>query len=94
MRVLVLSNTAYDLINGPTPAAGQTAGLGSPAPFQPNYTVVVGNISGGTLTLQECDTVDGSYTTLASVLSGFQEVTFSKQFVKVSTAANLYALGN
>lgn len=94
MRSLTLNNTAYDLVNGPTPSAGQTGGLGSPAPFQPNYTVVIGNVSGGSLVLQECDTVAGSYTTLATCGAGFTEVTFSKQFVKVSTSANLFALGN
>ena len=93
MRSLTLNNTAYDLIAG-SAAAGATEGMGSPAPFQPNYTVVVFNFSGGSLVLQECDTVAGSYTTLATVGVGCQEVTFNKQFVKVSTVANLFAVGN
>ena len=93
MRALLLTNTAYDLIAG-SAAAGATEGMGSPAPFQPNYTVVILNVTGGSLVVQECDTVAGSYTTLATVVPGATEVTLNKQFIKVSTAANVFLLGN
>lgn len=64
-------------------------------PFKSNYGVVVYNGTAGSLVLQECDTAGGSYTTLATVgAKSFANVKLNKQFIKVSTAATLYLLGN
>lgn len=81
MRALNLANTAVDLSL-------------QDVPFLANNTVVVLNVTSGNLVLQECDTTDGSYTTLATVTPGAQQVTLNKQFIKVSTAATLTLLGN
>lgn len=82
MRVLAITNTAVDL-------AAQNV------PFLSDYTVVICNQTAGSLVLQESDVEGSGYTTLATIAAGeFQEVTFDKQYVKVSTAATLYALGN
>jgi hypothetical protein len=81
MRVLNLSNTATDL-------AAQNA------PFNQGATVVMVNLTGGSLTVQD-SADDSTYGTLATVASNeIKEVTFSKQYVKVSTAATVTCLGN
>ncbi len=82
MRTLAITNTAVDL-------------LAQVAPFQPNYTVVLVNLTAGQLTVQESDASGSGFGTLTTIESNeFKEVTFSKQYVKVSTAATVYALGN
>lgn len=64
-------------------------------PFKANYSVVVYNGTAGSLVLQECDTAGGSYSTLATVgAKSYANVKLNKQFIKVSTAATLYVLGN
>jgi hypothetical protein len=82
MRVLALSNTATDL-------AAQNA------PFLPNYTMVFANPTAGELIVQESDDGSTGWTTVATVpADGFIEGTPVKQYVRVSTAAIVYALGN
>jgi hypothetical protein len=82
MRVLALTNTAVDL-------------NAQVAPFQPNNTVVICNQTAGQLVLQDSDASGSGFGTLATLAAGeFQEVTFDKQYAKVSTVATLYALGN
>lgn len=82
MRLLTLTNTATDL-------------SAQKVPFLSDYTVVLSNPSAGSLTVQEADTSGGSYTTLAVVpAGGYAQVNLNKQFVKVSTAATVYGLGN
>jgi hypothetical protein len=82
MRVLKLSDTAVDL-------AAQNA------PFNQGATVVLINLTAGSLTVQDSDASGSGYGTLATVASNeIKEVTFDKQYVKVSTAADVYAVGN
>lgn len=82
MRAMAISNTATDF-----------AALN--VPFLPGYTLVFANPTAGPLVVQEADTSGGSYTTVATVpADGFIEGTVTKQFVKVSTAATVYVLGN
>ena len=80
MKSLTVSNTAVDL-------AAQKH------PFVANNTVQVFNFSGGNLTLQE-SADNSSYATLATCGAGVTEVKLNKQYIKVSTAANLFLLGN
>lgn len=82
MRAIALTNTATDL-------AAQNA------PFLPNYTMVFANPTAGALVVEEGDTASGTWSTVVSVpADGFIEGTPLKQFVRVSTAATVYALGN
>lgn len=82
MRCLNITGTAVDL-------AAQDA------PFLPNYTVVMVNLTAGSLTVQESDAVGSGYTTLVTLEANeIAEVTFNKQYVKVSTSATVTALGN
>lgn len=81
MRVLKLNNTAVDLSL-------------QNSPFNQGATVLMINLTAGSLTVQ--DSADNStYGTLATVASNeIKEVTFDKQYVKVSTSADVYCLGN
>jgi len=81
MRSLLVTNTAIDL-------AAQVE------PFIPNNSVVVLNVTAGNLVLQESDASGSGFTTLATCVPGANNVTLNKQYVKVSTAANLFLLGN
>lgn len=82
MRVLEITDTAVDLLE-------------QVAPFQPNYSVVIHNDTAGQLVLQESDVEGSGYTTLATIPANeYANVTFNEQYVKVSTAASLWALGN
>lgn len=82
MKVLKITNTEIDL---------QTKRV----PFLPNNTVVVTNYTAGSLVLQETDTAGSGYATLATIPTlESQEVTLNKQYIRVSTAANLFAYGN
>lgn len=82
MRVLKITNTEINLAS-------------QKAPFLPNNTVVVTNFTGGSLVLQETDTSGSGYTTLATVPTlESMEVKLNKQYIRVSTAANLFAYGN
>jgi hypothetical protein len=82
MKVLAIADTAIDL-------------NAQEAPFQPNYTVAIANLTAGSLTVQESDASGSGFGTLATIGAGvIAEVKFSKQYVKVSTAATVYALGN
>jgi hypothetical protein len=83
MRVQTFTNTATDL--------AATAGV---LPFAADNTVYVFNFTAGSLVLQDCDSVGGSYGTLATCGVGITQVTLRKQFVKVSTTANLFAVGD
>lgn len=63
-------------------------------PFKADYTVVVANTSGGSLVLQESDDAS-TWTTLATVVAGaFVEAKLNKDWIRVSTSATLYLLGN
>lgn len=81
MRSLRITDTAVDL-------------NAQVAPFLPNNTVQVFNLTGGNLVLQESDEAGSGFTTLATCVPGFNNVTLNKQYVKVSTAANLDLVGN
>ena len=81
MRVLKLNNTAVDL-------AAQNS------PFNQGASIVMINLTAGSLTVQD-SADDSTYGTLATVASNeIKEVTFSKQYVKVSTSADVYCVGN
>jgi len=86
MRVLVINNTATDLMSGTPP--------GEPAPFQPNYDVIAYNPDGGTVSVQTSP--DGStWTARATVpAGGFIKVNLADRYVYVSTAKTVYLLGN
>ena len=64
------------------------------SPFQPGYRVVGVNGTAGTLVVQ--DSPDGvSFNTLATLVAGeHQEFTLRDPFIRVSTAASVYLLGN
>jgi hypothetical protein len=83
MRVIAINNTAKDL-------------AAEKAPFLPNYTMVFANPTAGALTVQEAD--DAAFTTPVTVATvpadGFIEGTPSKQYIRVSTSATVYVLGN
>ncbi len=82
MRVLAIDNTAVDL-------AAQKA------PFLPNYTMVFANPTAGALIIQESDDGSTGWTTVATTpADGFIEGTPTKQYIRVSTAATVYVLGN
>jgi hypothetical protein len=89
MRTIPINNTAVDL-------AAQKV------PFLSGFTFVAVNFTGGALIVQESDTGTGSWTAVKSSNSvagtvraaGADEITVRKQFVRVSTAANITLLGN
>lgn len=63
-------------------------------PFKPNYSVVVANLTAGSLVLQDSDD-NSSFGTLATVGAGvYANVQLRKRYIKVSTSATLYLLGN
>lgn len=74
--------------------SGEIASAIVPIPFKPEYTVVVSNTTAGSLVLQDSDD-NVTYGTLATVAAGeYQKVQLRKRYIKVSTAATLYLLGN
>jgi hypothetical protein len=81
MQVLAVTNTTIDT---------NTETL----PFVPNNDLVAFNSSGGSLTLQQ--SVDGAtWTTLQVLTAGqFANISIADQYVRVSTAATIYLLGN
>lgn len=83
MRTLILSNTAVDL-------------QAQASPFNPGATMVALNLSAGSLVIQGSD--DAAFTTpvtVATVLTNTaQEITPTKQYLRVSTSANVQILGN
>ena len=83
MRAIAITNAATDL-------AAQKA------PFLANYTMVFANPTGGALTVQEAD--DAAFTSPTTVATvpadGFIEGTPTKQYIRVSTSATVYVLGN
>ena len=83
MRAIAITNAAKNL-------ATETA------PFLANYTMVFANPTAGALTVQEAD--DAAFTTPTTVAvvpaDGFIEGTPAKQYIRVSTAATVYVLGN
>lgn len=89
MRVLEIGNAGVNLLD-------------QVAPFQPNYSVVVQNTAAEQRVLQEAD--DAAFTTpttlatlaAAGVSGSIQNVTFNKQYVRVSTGGGdvLFAIGN
>ena len=82
MRVLKVTTSVIDL-------------LAEPAPFQPNYTVVVANLTGSTVTLQESDNADGSSpTTLSAVAADtLVEVSLNKRYI-LTAASQCFLVGN
>jgi hypothetical protein len=63
-------------------------------PFKADYTVVVANTTSGSLVLQQSDDAS-TWTTLATVAAGaFVEVLLGGDWIRVSTSATLYLLGN
>lgn len=82
MRVLKVTNTEIDL-------STQTV------PFLPGYTVVVVNMTDGSLTLQEAIVAATAYTTVVVVPALEMAIaTINQRYIRVSTAANLFLLGN
>lgn len=83
MRYLKLNNTAVDL-------------QAQNVPFNPGSTFVALNLTAGTLVVQESD--DAAFTspaTVASILTNeAAEVTPTKQYLRVSTSANILLIGN
>lgn len=83
MRYLKLNNTAVDL-------------QAQNAPFTPGSTFVALNLTAGSLTVQEAD--DEAFTspaTVATILTNeAAEITPTKQYLRVSTSANILLLGN
>lgn len=83
MRTLILSNTAVDL-------------QAQASPFNPGATMVALNLAAGSLVIQESD--DEAFTTpvtVATVLTNTaQEITPVKQYLRVSTSANVQIFGN
>jgi hypothetical protein len=87
MRLLVINNTATDLVPQNTPP-------GQPAPFQPNYDVIAFNPDSGTVVV-ETSPDDGSYTSVGTVpANGFLSINLNNRYIKVSTAKTVYLLGN
>lgn len=82
MRSLVVTDTAVDLTNGAVP-------------FLPNYTVVALNATAAEEILQSCDTIAGTYATIATVPVGQAvNVVINKPFLKLASAGSLVLLGN
>jgi len=83
MRAIAITNAATDLADGNVP-------------FQSGNTMVFANPTGGSLVVQEDDTSAFSApTTVATVpADGFIEGTPRKQYIRVSTSATVYVLGN
>jgi hypothetical protein len=83
MRAYTLNNTALDL-------------QGQNVPFNPSSTFVALNLSAGSLTVQEAD--DAAFTapsTVATIATNVAaEITPTKRYLRVSTAANVTLLGN
>lgn len=82
MRVLPISTTEINL-------AVQKS------PFQANHTIAVANLTAGSLTLQESDVSGSGFGTLSVIAAGeVKEVKLNKQYIKLSSAGTVYALGN
>ena len=83
MRVIAITNAAKDL-------------QAETSPFAPSATLVFANPTAGALIVQEAD--DAAFTTPVTVATvpadGFIEGTPRKQYIRVSTAATVYVLGN
>ncbi|MCU0694408.1 MAG: hypothetical protein MUF54_23730, partial [Polyangiaceae bacterium] len=83
MRAYTLNNTALDL---------QSQNV----PFNPGSTIVALNLTAGSLTVQEAD--DSAFTspaTVATIATNIAtEITPTKRYLRVSTAANVTLLGN
>lgn len=82
MKVLKLGNSAVDL-------------AAENIPFNAGNTLILVNLTGGQLVLQSSDVTGSGYGTLATIPAyELQAVTLDKQFIKVSTAAELFLIGN
>jgi hypothetical protein len=83
MRAYTLTNTALDL-------------QAQNVPFNPGATIVALNLTGGNLTIQESDTQAFSVAvTVATIATNIAtEITPTKQYLRVSTSANITLLGN
>lgn len=84
MRAMTLNNTAVDL-------------QAQAVPFNPGATMVALNLSAGTLVVQQAD--DSAFTenveTVASIATNIAtEITPTRQYLRVSTSANVTLLGN
>ena len=83
MRTYTLNNTALDL-------------QAQNAPFNPGSTFVALNLSAGSLTIQEDDVAAFSSPSTVATLgtNTSAEITPTKQYLRVSTSANITLLGN
>jgi hypothetical protein len=83
MRYKLLNNTAVDL-------------QAENVPFNPGSTIVALNLTGGSLTIQEDDASGfSSPVTVATIgTNEAAEITPTKQYIRVSTSANILLFGN
>lgn len=83
MRYKKLTNAAVDL-------------QAENVPFNPGSTMVALNLTAGSLTIQESDSSGfSSPTTVATIATNeAAEITPTKQYLRVSTAATILLLGN
>lgn len=83
MRAIAITNTAKNL-------------QAENSPFAPSATLVFANPTAGALTVQEADDAAFSSPSTVAVVpaDGFIEGTPRKQYIRVSTAATVYVLGN
>ena len=83
MRYKLLNNTAVDL-------------QAENAPFNPGATFVALNLTAGSLTVQESDTQAFSVAVTVATIGTNEaaEITPTKQYLRVSTSANILLLGN
>jgi hypothetical protein len=83
MRYKLLNNTAVDL-------------QAEDVPFNPGATLVALNLTAGSLTVQDSDTA--AFTTPFTVATigtnEAAEITPTRQYLRVSTSANILLLGN
>jgi hypothetical protein len=83
MRFKLLNNTAVDL-------------QAQDVPFNPGATFVALNLTAGNLTVQEADAAAFStpYTVATIASNEAAEITPTRQYLRVSTSANILLLGN
>ena len=83
MRYLKLNNTAVDL-------------QAQNVPFNPGSTFLALNLTAGSLTVQESDTEAFSVAVTVATIATNEaaEITPTKQYLRVSTSANILLIGN
>lgn len=86
MKVLRITNTPVD-----------TAAVAETLPFVSNNSVLAVNVTGGTLTVQTSDdgiNWTGPTATQWSCPAGVTQIQIDRQFIRVSTAANIDLIQN